>query len=121
MERVLCDLAPPEYSSFVLVDIDPSQFLAVNGIITGLVDTEAYVIAPRELDFIALEYVLNRRSAKLISEGYEAILSIPDLKTVRTVYRYLYRLIEIQGDYDIDDWLSRPILFKNTRVIKILH
>lgn len=111
MERILCDLAPPEYTSFVLVDIDPSQFLANNGVITGLVDTEAYVIAPRELDFIALEYVLDRRSAERISEGYETVLSVPDLKHVRTVYRYLYRLIEIQGDDDIDDWLRQPILF----------
>jgi hypothetical protein len=111
MEQILCKIPAPEYSSFVLVDIDPSQFLSANGVITGLVDTEAYVIAPRELDFIALEYVLDRRSAELISEGYEAVLSIPDLKSVRTVYRYLYRLIEIQGDDDIDDWLSRPTLF----------
>lgn len=111
MEHVLCGIAPPEYSSFVLVDIDPSQFLAVNGVITGLVDTEAYVIAPRELDFIALEYVLDRRSADLVSEGYEAVLSVPDIKPVRMVYRFLYRLIEIQGHDDIDDWLSRPDLF----------
>lgn len=111
MERILCDIAAPEYSTFVLVDIDPTQFLETKGIITGLVDTEAYVIAPRELDFIALEYVLDRRSAELISQGYEAVLSVPDLKAVRTVYRYLYRLIEIQGDDDIDDWLSQPILF----------
>lgn len=111
MERVLNDLPAPKYSSFVLVDIDPTQFIAVNGIITGLVDTESYVIAPRELDFIALEYVLDENSAKFISEGYEAILSLPDLKPVRTVYRYLYRLIDVQDGEDIDEWLSQPVLF----------
>lgn len=111
IEQILLDMPAPEFLSYVLVDMDPSQFLAANGVITGLVDTEAYVIAPRELDFIALEYVLDRRSAELISKGYEAVLPIPDLKSVRTGYRYLYRLIEIQGDDDIDDWLSQPILF----------
>lgn len=111
MEQILSELPIPEYTTFVLVDIDPSQFIAQKGIITGLVDTEAYVIAPREFDFIALEYVLDSRSAKLISEGYESILPIPDLRSVRTVYRYLYRLIEIQGDDDIDEWLLCPIIF----------
>lgn len=111
MERTLRDIPAPRCSSFVLVDIDPTQFLVRNGSITGLVDTEAYVIAPREFDFIALEYVLSKHSSELISEGYETVLPLPDLTSTRTVYRYLYRLIEIQGDDDIDDWLSRPILF----------
>ncbi len=111
MQRILWDMPAPENSSFVLFDIDPTQFLVDHGIITGLVDTEAYVIAPREFDFIALEYVLNGRSAELISEGYETIMALPDLKPVRTVYRYLCRLIEIQGDDDMDDWLAQPSLF----------
>ncbi len=111
MQRILRDMPAPENSSFVLFDIDPTQFLVDHGIITGLVDTEAYVIAPREFDFIALEYVLNGRSAELISEGYETIMALPDLKPVRTVYRYLCRLLEIQGDDDMDDWLVQPILF----------
>jgi hypothetical protein len=82
MERILNDIAPPEYSTFVLVDIDPTQFLVDNGMITGLVDTEAYVIAPRELDFIALEYVFDRRAADLVSEGYKTVLTLPDLTIV---------------------------------------
>ena len=111
IERILFDLAAPEYTSYVLADIDPTQFLVDNGIITGLVDTEAYVLAPRELDFIALEYVLDKRAAESVSEGYETVMALPDLRSVRTVYRYLYRLVEIQGDDDIDDWLSQPLLF----------
>ena len=111
MERILLDMPAWEHLSFVLVDIDPSQFLADNGSITGLVDTEAYVIAPRELDFIALEYVLDKRSAELISDGYKNVLPMPDLNPVRTVCRYLYRLIDIQGIEDIDEWFLQPALF----------
>ncbi len=111
MQRILNELPPPEYSSFVLPDIDPTQFLVDNGAITGLVDTEAYVIAPREFDFIALEYVLDERSANLISEGYKTILPLPDLNPIRKVYRYIYRLVEIQSAIDIDQWLLQPALF----------
>jgi aminoglycoside phosphotransferase (APT) family kinase protein len=111
MERALRDIPPPEDTSYVLVDMDPTQFLADRGRITGLCDTEAYVIAPRALDFIALEYVLDRNAAQFVSQGYQTIMELPDLRHVRTVYRYLYRLIEIQGDEDLDEWLWRPELF----------
>jgi hypothetical protein len=62
--------------AFVLVDIDPSQFLSNGEIITCLVDTEAYVIAPRELDFYALEYFLDEQSEKNFKIGYEKIMQI---------------------------------------------
>ena len=45
--------------------MDPTQFLSDGTTITGLVDSEAYAVAPRELDFIGLEYVLTERSTCL--------------------------------------------------------
>ena len=105
------ELPSPEYSSFVLVDMDPTQFLSNKNVITGLVDTEAYVIAPRELDFIGLEYVLDEESAKEFKSGYEKIMAIPDLTKCRYPYRYLYRLLSVQGKVDLDVWLNHKILF----------
>ncbi|TCN20487.1 hypothetical protein EV146_114107 [Mesobacillus foraminis] len=86
-------LPAPEYSTFVLVDMDPTQFLTNGKIITGLVDTEAYVMAPRELDFIGLEYVLDEKSEQNFKHGYEKVMEIPDLTKCRIPYRYLYRLL----------------------------
>ncbi|WP_152656056.1 hypothetical protein [Oceanobacillus sp. CFH 90083] len=108
----LLDKAPiPEYSTFVLVDMDPTQFLSDGKVISGLVDTEAYVIAPRELDFIGLEYVLDEKSAMEFKTGYEKVLELPDLTGVRKPYRYLYRLLSVQGDMNIDEWLGYQELF----------
>lgn len=87
MEQMISKMPIPANTSYVLIDMGQSQILIENGSITGLVYTEAYAIAPRELDFIALEYVLDRRLAELISEGYEIVLPVPDLKPVRTVYQ----------------------------------
>lgn len=109
--EIISSLPHPEYSTFVLVDIDPSQFLANEKEITGLVDTEAYVVAPRELDFIGLEYILDEQSAKDFKIGYEKVLSIPDLSKVRLPYRYFYRLLSVQGDVDLDEWLGYKVLF----------
>lgn len=108
----LLDRLPvPEFSTFVLVDMDPTQFLSNSKVITGLVDTEAYVIAPRELDFIGLEYVLDEKSAMSFKVGYENVMEIPDLTKCRTIYRYLYRLLSVQGRVDIDEWINHKIIF----------
>ncbi|NGQ96359.1 hypothetical protein G3578_14440 [Brevibacillus sp. SYP-B805] len=50
-------LPAPESGTFVLPDLDATQFLWDGQKITGLVDTEAYVTGPREFDFIALEFL----------------------------------------------------------------
>ena len=108
----LLDRLPiPEFSTFVLVDMDPTQFLSNSKVITGLVDTEAYVIAPRELDFIGLEYVLDEKAAMSFKVGYENVMEIPDLTKCRTIYRYLYRLLSVQGRVDIDEWINHKTLF----------
>lgn len=104
-------ITDPTSATLVLVDMDPTQFLSNGERLTGLVDTEAYVLAPRELDFIGLEYVLDKRSAKDFMIGYKRIMEIPDLETCRLPYRYLYRLLSVQGSLDIDEWLDRENLF----------
>ncbi|WP_100404294.1 phosphotransferase [Bacillus solitudinis] len=111
IHNLINELPSPEYSSFVLVDMDPTQFLSNEKVITGLVDTEAYVIAPRELDFIGLEYVLDEKSAKEFKSGYEKVMEIPDLTKCREPYRYLYRLLSVQGKVDLNVWLNHKILF----------
>jgi aminoglycoside phosphotransferase (APT) family kinase protein len=109
--EILEDLPVPDSSTFVLVDMDPTQFLSNGKVITGLVDTEAYVIAPRELDFIALEYILDKKAAAAFQTGYEKVMEIPDLTNYRLPYRYLYRLLSVQGSVDLDNWFNQKILF----------
>ena len=105
-------LPAPDTGTFIMVDMDPSQFLAVGDRLTALVDTEAYVIGPRALDLVALEYVLDERSAAAAAAGYQSVLPLPDLTLVRPVYRYLYRLLSIQGPVALDEWLAWPCLFR---------
>ncbi|WP_044747760.1 phosphotransferase [Bacillus alveayuensis] len=109
--EILKEIRVPDYSTFVLVDMDPTQFLSDGKAITGLVDTEAYVIAPREMDFIGLEYILDKKAAAAFKEGYEKVMKIPDLTEYRLPYRYLYRLLSVQGSVDLDHWLNQEILF----------
>ena len=104
-------LPAPEAFCPVMIDLEPAQFLEENGKIAALVDAEAYVAAPRELDFVGLEYVMNERSARPFAEGYSSVRAMPDLSRCRMVYRFFYRLMGVQGSVDIRRWLAQPELF----------
>lgn len=111
MLQALSALPAPGHLCPILVDLDPSQFLTQNGMLSAIVDVEAYAIAPREFDFISLEYTLDEPSALAFTEGYRTILDLPDLSQCRRVYRYFYRLLGVQGSVEIDQWLAQPKLF----------
>ncbi|GCE26460.1 hypothetical protein KDA_19440 [Dictyobacter alpinus] len=105
-------LPEPSESSLIMVDMDPTQFLVRNSSVAALVDTEAYALGSRAFDFIALEYILDQRKASALARGYSRILSVPDLTLVRPVYRYFYRLLEIQEKSEIAIWQAQPLLFE---------
>ncbi|HDR8182916.1 TPA: nitrate reductase [Bacillus thuringiensis] len=110
-ESQLSSLPAPKESTLVLIDIDPTQFLSDGTSITGLVDTEAYAVAPREFDFIGLEYIFTEKEAHAFKQGYETIMPIPRLEECRHPYRYLYRLLSVQGSVELEKWLSHPSYF----------
>ncbi|MFB5579726.1 nitrate reductase [Bacillus albus] len=110
-ESQLSSLPAPKESTLVLIDMDPTQFLSDGTTITGLVDTEAYAVAPREFDFIGLEYVLTEKEARAFKQGYETVMPIPHLVECRRPYRYLHRLLSVQGSVELEKWLSHPAYF----------
>ncbi|HDR7914674.1 TPA: nitrate reductase [Bacillus wiedmannii] len=110
-ESQLSSLPAPKESTLVLIDMDPTQFLSDGTSITGLVDTEAYAVAPREFDFIGLEYIFTEKEAHAFKQGYETIMPIPRLEECRHPYRYLYRLLSVQGNVELEKWLRHPSYF----------
>jgi aminoglycoside phosphotransferase (APT) family kinase protein len=104
-------LLAPKEASLVMIDLNERQFLTDGRHFTALVDTDAYVLGPRQLDFIALEYAFDAMQAEVFAQGYSSILPLPRLAEVRPVYRYYYRLLEVLGGIDIDDWMNHPALF----------
>ncbi|MBP1990567.1 hypothetical protein J2Z66_002173 [Paenibacillus eucommiae] len=69
------------------------------------------MLAPPEFDFIGLEYVLDAESSKPFIEGYKTVLTVPDLSCVRRSYRFLYRIMGVQGSVDLAKWFAQPVLF----------
>ena len=109
--RAALALPPPASMALVMVDLDVGQYLSDGSRITAVVDTEGYVVGPPEFDLIGLEYLLDQAGAAAFTRGYHSVLPLPVLSPVRTIYRYLYLLLEVQGEVDFEEWMGRPNLF----------
>jgi aminoglycoside phosphotransferase (APT) family kinase protein len=109
--RMALDLPPPRAGALVMMDLDVSQFLAEGDRLTGMVDTEGFVIAPREMDFISLETLLDPAGASAFAKGYRTVAPLPQLSEVRAAYRYWLLLIQFYGAVPFEPWMNRPELF----------
>jgi hypothetical protein len=92
-------------------DLRWDQFLENDGKLSALVDLDAFVFAPRELDFILLEYLLNQQQARVFAQQYQQSHSLPDLSVVRKPYRLLLFLMNVLGEEDIDTWMQAAARF----------
>ncbi|GKU79196.1 phosphotransferase [Paenibacillus sp. L3-i20] len=102
----------PKFASYIMLDMDPRQFLFNNNRVNAIVDTEAYVLGPREMDLVAIECSLDENGARAFRKGYTKVLSFPELSQIRELYRFLFCLLEIKGpSYDLKRWLSHPHYF----------
>ncbi len=96
----------------VMLDLRWDQFLTEDGNLTALVDLDAFVLAPRELELVLLELLFNAPQAALFAEEYQRFHSLPDLSNVRTAYRALLFLMNVLGETDCEKWLANPAHFQ---------
>ena len=88
-EQQLASLPVPREATLVLIDMDPTQFLSDGSTITSLVDTEAYAIAPREFEFIGLEYVLTEKKRvplKVVTKQLYLFLNLKSVDSLTVIY-----------------------------------
>jgi len=93
----------------IMPDLRWDQFLQHNGTLSALVDLDAFVFAPRELELVLLEYLLDQQQADLFISHYQQIHSLPDLSGVRTAYRLLLFMMNVLGEHDVDTWMQAPV------------
>ncbi|HET8808025.1 MAG TPA: phosphotransferase [Methylophaga sp.] len=96
----------------VMLDLRWDQFLTADAKLTALVDLDAFVLAPRELELVLLELLLNASQAAIFAEEYQRFHSLPDLSMVRTAYRTLLFLMNVFGESDCEGWLAKPAHFQ---------
>lgn len=95
----------------IMVDNRWDQFLMQEGEISALVDLDAFVIGPPELELVLLEYQLTAAQASVFCETYQRHLALPDLSGQRLIYRLLLFLMNALGETDLDKWMQAPTRF----------
>lgn len=98
-------------SEFVPIMLDNrwDQYLFDDERITALVDIDAFVAGPCELELVLLEYQLDDRQARLFAETYQRQVAMPDLSRVRLSYRLLLFLMNALGEADLDKWMQAAV------------
>lgn len=95
----------------IMPDLRWDQFLQQNGSLSALVDLDAFVYGPRELELVLLEYLLDDQQAILFAEQYQKTHSIADLTQVRKPYRLLLFMMNVLAEKDVDAWMQAPTRF----------
>ena len=95
----------------IMLDLRWDQFLHQNGELSAVVDLDAFVTGPRELELVLLEYLLDESQATIFKQHYEINHVIPDLTDVRVAYRLLLFLMNVLGEKSVDVWMQLPTRF----------
>jgi hypothetical protein len=112
LRAAIAGLPPPAGGALVLPDLFPPQLLQRDGHVVAIVDLDAYVVGPRELDLVGLEYFLDARAAALVATGYEEVAPLPPLRDVRRPYRWLLWVLTMNPmALHVERWLAWPKAF----------
>ena len=99
----------------MLLDWAGEQFVWRGGQPYALVDVEASVYAPPELDLCLWELLLSPSGAAEFQAGYSDLLPFPDLTAHRAPCRLILRALEVEGAPPLREWLALPALFLSPR------
>lgn len=73
----------------------------------ALIDLDAFVIAPRALDLVLLEYVLTPGQLELFRQHYTRTHRWPEHNANKPCYQLLLFLMNILGETDLEKWMQR--------------
>jgi len=92
----------------MMLDLRWDQFRVVDG--TGqlaLLDLDAFVVGPRALDLVLLEYVLTPLQFDVFKKTYMTQHDWPDYSADKPCYQLLLFLMQIMGETDLTKWMRR--------------
>ena len=95
----------------MMPDLRWDQFLHQHTKLSALVDLDAFVCAPKELELVLLEYLLDDQQAQIFSRHYQQEHQLPDLLSIRKPYRLLLFLMNVLGEKNLETWMQAPTRF----------
>jgi aminoglycoside phosphotransferase (APT) family kinase protein len=99
----------------IMLDLRWDQMLHRQGDLCAIVDMDAFVIGPKELELVLLEYQLTAKQAVLFKHRYEQLIktNFPDLSACRDCYRLLLFVMNSLDETDVEKWMAAERLFDN--------
>lgn len=73
----------------------------------ALIDLDAFVMAPRTLDLVLLEYILTPPQFALFKTTYSTVHEWPDYSLQKPCYQLLLFLMQVLGEVDVESWMNR--------------
>jgi hypothetical protein len=96
----------PNYFVPIMPDLRWDQFRIDKEGRLALMDLDAFVIGPRELELVLLEYILDKPQQSVFKKTYQTMLDYPDLSKVRLSYQVLLFAMNVLGETDLMKWIS---------------
>ncbi len=92
----------------IMLDLRWDQFRTVAQSRTlALIDIDAFVIGPRVLELVLLEYVLKEQQFALFKKAYTQMNIWPDYSAQKASYQLLLFLMQVLGETDLVSWMKR--------------
>ncbi len=91
----------------MMLDLRWDQFRCINANKLALLDLDAFVIAPRALDLVLLEYILTPAQLALFKQHYIQTHAWPDHTANTPCYQLLLFLMNVLGETDLAKWMQR--------------
>ena len=112
VDKVIKQMANIQLDSWTVImpDLRWDQLRTLENGDIAVVDLDAFVIGPRELELVLLEYLLTPQQAEVFLNVYQSYLPWPDLSNQRLSYRLLLFLMNVLGETDIDKWLHHRVI-----------
>jgi hypothetical protein len=110
LQDVLTQANAIEESEFtpMMLDLRWDQFRTVaQSNALALIDLDAFVIGPRSLELVLLEYVLTPQQFALFKSIYTEKNDWPDYSAQKASYQLLLFLMQVLGETDLASWMKR--------------
>ncbi len=110
LQDVLAQANAIEESEFapIMLDLRWDQFRTLEqSNQLALIDLDAFVIGPRCLELVLLEYVLTPKHFTLFKATYMDKNDWPDYSAQKTSYQLLLFLMQVLGETDLASWMKR--------------
>ncbi|WP_019555841.1 phosphotransferase [Thiomicrorhabdus arctica] len=113
-DDIIRQIASLEIDAFypIMPDLRWDQFLVTDDGVLNLIDLDGLVWGPRELELVLIEYLLDPSQLDVFKAVYTRSHVMPDLDSVRDVYRLLLFVMNVLGESDLEKWMGHPVRFK---------